>query len=876
MSYTPHTIVQRLLLVALLSIGARRVQAQAPRLRGIVLDSATGAPIEGVHVGVIPAGRGSATERIVTGDDGGFTLAAPPGSFALAFSRIGYAPARIDLAGPGGLLRVRLAALGIPLDPVVVSVSRSEQTALDAPAALSVLERTDVAAAVGFTPLDQLAGVPGVDVARKGLLQSGFAVRGATGVNPSGLLMLTDYRYAAVPSIGFNIPYLLPVTRADVERIEVVRGPGAALYGPGAARGVLQVITRSPFESPGVTLSVTAGERSVAEGSVRYATGIGSRLAVAVSGDYFRGHDWATRDTVEEAARQLALDGGAVADTLRIGRRDFESGRAGGELRADWRPDAATSVVARAGVAQALRVIDLTSEVAAVQVRDWRYSYLQATLRHARLFANLQYNLSDAGSTYVLRTGNPLVDHSRVVAGQVQDGVALGAVDLLYGADLRWTDPRTGGTIDGAYEDRDRLTEVGAYAHATTRLSSRFDVVTAVRLDRHDRLNDLVVSPRAALVFKPSRAHALRLTYNRAFSSPDPSDLFADILEARFPNGLPFGVRAGSIPQNGFTFRRDCGGPCMRSPFNPGGVEQFLPPDATLFWPVIVEIARREGVDLSGIPQPDATQVGTVLATYNYQTDAFDPVQPGDIRDVPALRRTITSSLELGYRGVAAGRLGLAVDLYWNRVTDPLGDRYTLTPNVFFDAATLEQYLAGYPSVPQAAQLAPELARVPVGTISPQQAPHPADVVIVRSQGGRYTLWGVDLTVRAPLGDRWSVAGTGSWVSTNTIGDLGPVAGFLLNIPRTKGALSLDYRGGAWTASLRGRAISGFDVASGFYHGRVPSYGLLDAALSYRLLRGTEATLTLEAQNVLNRRHIEMVGAPALGRLVVARMRLTL
>jgi outer membrane receptor protein involved in Fe transport len=56
----------------------------------------------------------------------------------------------------------------------------------------------------------------------------------------------------------------------------------------------------------------------------------------------------------------------------------------------------------------------------------------------------------------------------------------------------------------------------------------------------------------------------------------------------------------------------------------------------------------------------------------------------------------------------------------------------------------------------------------------------------------------------------------------------------------------------------------------------VPAYGLMDAMIGYRLERGSETTLTLEAQNVLNRRHVEMVGAPAIGRLVVGRLRLML
>jgi outer membrane receptor protein involved in Fe transport len=543
-------------------------------------------------------------------------------------------------------------------------------------------------------------------------------------------------------------------------------------------------------------------------------------------------------------------------------------------VRVDWRRAASSSVVASAGMAEAVRAIDLTSEVGAVQARDWRYTFAQATVRHDRLFASVQYDLGDAGSTYVLRTGEPLVDRSQMAAVQVQHGATLGPVDWLYGADLRWTEPKTDGTIDGANEAHDALTETGAYVHGTTRLSPRLDLVTAVRVDRHDRLNDLVVSPRAALVFKPGRTHALRVSYNRAFSSPDPSDLFADIVEGGFPGGLPFAVRAGSVPQHGFSFRRDCGGLCMRSPFDTTGPGQFLPADATREWPAIVKILQQQGVDLSGIPQPTASQVATALAALDLHTGGFDPVAAGEVRDIPALRRTITTSIELGYRGVTGGGLEISVDLYRTTVRDPLGDRYVPTPNVFLDGATLQQYLGSYMSAAQAAQVAAVAASIPVGTLTPQQAPHPVDVLLLRSQAGAYTVVGADVSLSAPLGAGWSGTVTGSWINSDSIS--GPGSGFVLNVPRTKGTAEIEYRRGRWIAVLRGRAVSGFPVASGVYGGRVAGYATADALVACRLTAVPEATLTVDALNLLGRRHQEMVGAPAIGRLVTARLRVAM
>ena len=862
------------LALLLLALGAGWAGAQSVAIRGSVTDSATAEPLSGVHVSAL-AVSGVPLGWALSGDDGRFSVTVPAGVYTLTFRRIGYVGRRlpglqVDSGRP--TLDVALAAIGVPLDPVVISASRLEQTALDAPASATVVDRRKIADAVGFTPLDELRTVTGVDVASKGLIQQSFAVRGSSGVNAGGLLLLTDFRYAALPSIGFNIPYLVPATREDIERVEVVRGPAAALYGPGAARGIVHIISRSPFESPGGTLSLTAGARSVVEGSARFAAILTPRLAFAVSGDYFRGHDWESTDSKEVGNRDTAIATGADPDTLRIGRRDFTIGRAGGEARLDWRPSDGTEVVAKAGVADALRNIDLTSEVGAVQVRDWRYTFFQGTLRRGRLFTNLVYNLSDAGATYVLRTGKRLVDQSRVVAAQLQHGATLGPVDLLYGADFRWTDPRTEGTIDGRNEADDRVTEIGSYAHAVTRVGRRLDVVTAVRVDHHDRLNDLVVSPRAGIVFKAGTAHAFRLTYNRAFTSPDPSDLFADIL-ADSLRPLPYGVRAFSIPRDGFSFRRDCGGLCMRSPLNPGGADQYLPADATLLWPRVVRILQQQGIDLSGIPEPTAANVATRLAALNPGTGKFDLIAAADIRGVPALRRTITTAFELGYKGVAANRIGIAVDLYVNRVTDPRGDMFAITPNVFYDSATLANHLGSYLPASQAAQVAAAVAQIPVGTVSPAEAGYPVDVLLVRRQGGAYTLWGGDARLTVTLSAPWSVEASYSWVSSDSIAGVQNVGDLVLNVPRNKGSLALLYRNSGLSAALEGRAVAGFPVASGDYNGRTASYGVLDARIGFRLPGRRDITVTLDARNLLDRRHEEIIGAPALGRLVVSRIR---
>ncbi len=635
--------------------------------------------------------------------------------------------------------------------------------------------------------------------------------------------------------------------------------------------------TRSQYGGSGPLLRVacscsptTAVPPSRRQATARFAAVVSPRLAFKISGDWLQGHDWEYRDSAEVSNRSKAIQQGADPDTLLIGLRDFRLRRAAGEARLDWRPDNATTVIASVGAAEAIRVIDVTGQVGGLQNRNWRYSFAQAKLHRGRLFANVTYNLNDAGDTYQLRTGLPLVDNSRQTTAQLQHGADAGRVALLYGLDGRWTDPRTGGTIHGRNEDDDLVAEAGGYVQARAVTSPRLDLVAAVRVDRNNRLNDLVVSPRAAAVFKPAPGHALRLTYNRAFSAPDASALFLDIMLAP---GLPYNVRQVAIPRDGFSFRRDCGGICMRSPYNPRGQQEYLLADATLLWDTI-----RARFALSDVPPPNASQVATQLAALNpANLRSYLPLAPAEILDVAPPRRAIFQTVELGYDGTLAGRVLIAVDAYVNEVKDPMGPRVTATPNVFYDSTTLAAYLSSFRR-DSAAQLAGKIAKIPVGTISPQEATDPIDILLVQSQGGAYTLWGADASLTAAIASRIELTGTYSWVSRNIVPGIPTAGTIVLSVPRTKGAVTVRYRDEQTrlTAALEARAVGGFLARSGFIRGEIEPYAVLDAHVGYRLPPTARITLSVDAYNLLDHRHREFAGAPEIGRLVVSRVQVRL
>jgi outer membrane receptor for ferrienterochelin and colicins len=876
--------MRRALAVGLVFVAAvTEAAAQTAVVRGTVRDSTTGEPLSLVRVELT---IGAARSVANTDERGRFLIrGVPPGSASIRVTRIGYRPGgfvRVVAAADTLDLSIALGAAGVPLDPVVISASRTEETAIDAPTAVSVVGREAIEQAATLAPVELMRDAPGVDFASKGLIQRTISVRGEASVNSGAILMFTDYRYAALPSVSFNIPYLIAAGSEDLDRIELVRGPASALYGPGAPRGILQLVTRSPFESRGGAVGVTGGSRNSLGGDFRVAERVGQRFALKVSGSYLTGDDWEYTDPQEQRAREDAIAAGADPDTLLIGARDFALARAAGEARLDWRPGDRTEVVTTVGAAQALSAVDLTP-FGGIQGRDWRYSFGQVRVRHDRLFANVFYNWSDAGDSYQLRTGGPLVDDSRVLVAQLQHAATAGPVDLLYGADGRWTDPRTGGTIHGANEDDDQTAEVGAYGHAQWRLSPKVEATGALRVDHHSAINDLALSPRVAVVFKPTETQAIRASYNRAFSSPDANDLFLDIVagEIALPGGFGYAVRGTGVTKEGLHFRRDCQGQfCMRSPFAIaiGALpSQYLPADATVLWPAVVAYAQSQGIDLSGIPAPDAAQVGTRLARLDLTAVSpdFVDVDPSEVLDIEGRGRTTTDALEAGYRGFVADRVGLTAELWVTRVSDVGGAQFVATPSVFFDEESLAAYLGGYMPADEAAELAAIIAQVPAGTISPQETPHPVDLLAVGPLGGAYTLWGVDVGVDVALTRELTVGGTFSWMSADTIPNIEVLGVAYLNASRNKASARLEYQHRALGlgAGVRGRYVRSFPVNNGVYAGTVDAYAVMDLTAGAVLPWWRAAAVTLTVQNLLDARHTEIVGAPELGRFFLMRLR---
>lgn len=922
-----------------LSVAASAARAQqSGSLAGHLTDE-SGNPVASARVEAFAGGKlaGSA----VSGPGGEYRIGGlPPGSYSVVISAVAYDTRRIAgvrvTAGQATEVSASIATVAFRLNPIVVTASRKQEKAVDAPATVAVVDSRALEERPTVTPVDHLRATPGVDIFNSGIQSTNVVLRGFNNIFSGAVMALTDYRSASVPSLRVNFLHFIPANDDDIERIEVVLGPGSALYGPNTANGVLHIITRSPLEEQGTTFSVGGGTQGVYQATFRSAQKVSERFALKASGQYFRATEFNYTDPVEafnraefhgDSAASFRRDlmqatgiDGAEADRriALIGHRDNAVRRWSGDLRADWQAGRKSTLVLETGATNLGSAIELTA-LGAAQARDWRYAFAQARFTHERFFAQAYVNASDAGDTYLLRNGAPIVDHSRLYVAQVQHGLTLGKENLTYGADFIHTNPVTDGTINGIYEDHDQTTEIGGYLQSETAIGPKLKVVLAGRLDHSTAIPDAVASPRAGLVFKPTPTQAFRFTYNRAFSTPTSLNQFLDLAttapDARLAR-LGYSVRVQGTGRTGFHFRQPNGGYLMVSPFNTQNPGAKIPADAASMWAAAVQVLAANSAQLAAQPQLVSFLASLRPTTADIGTDWVNPQNaqaPAPLSslppDIPRIREGITNTFELGYQGVLWDRLLLAADV-WRRTEERMTSSLALAaPLLFLNGAQtgtyllprLIQFLQAGGMSPAEAQaqaqvyaplIASGLAQVPVGAITGDEVvEHGAQILATEyNVDDQLNLYGADFAATFLVTRTVSLKGTLSLVNKDLFTTkLGQTV--TLNAPQEKGTLSVIYdgdRSGAH-AELRGRYTAGFPVASGEYNGTlclggaqpdwaepcVARYTLLDADFAYPVPR-TAATLQLAGQNLLGTGYRSFPGVPTIGRLLLLRVKYNL
>lgn len=204
----------------------------------------------------------------------------------------------------------------------ITSVSKSEQNLYDASAAIFVLTAEDIRRSSANSIVDLLRLVPGLDVAQSGSNSWAISARGFQDTYANKMLVMVDGR--SVYTIGFGGVFWeqLDLVLQDIERIEVIRGPGGAVWGVNAVNGVINIITKDSAETQGWHVRTGAGNEELGFGTVRYGGTIGEQSTYRL---YAKGFQ---RDELEETNREDIFDDWSHSQTgFRIDTKPASSDR---------------------------------------------------------------------------------------------------------------------------------------------------------------------------------------------------------------------------------------------------------------------------------------------------------------------------------------------------------------------------------------------------------------------------------------------------------------------------------------------------------------------------------------------------------------------
>lgn len=402
--------------------------------------------------------------------------------------------------------------------PVVLSVSRLSQPVNEAPAAVTVIDQ-DMIRASGFRDIpDLLRLVPGFSVAytRDNTWAAGY--HGLGDAYSRRFQVLVDGRSIYSPHYGAVYWSDLPLAIEDIERIEVIRGPNAAIHGANAFSAVINIITKTAAQVPGTLVSTQVGEQRMRGVLLRHGGGDAQlRYRFTVSGQE---RDRFERDVVGRPPGNG--DNGEYFESTQTvfanGRFDWQLTSASdlslqfGLSRGDWRAGRDTN--------DPTDVLEPRKQDARAQYLHLNYHHIQSPQREWRVQAYHTRNVFDADANATLPgLGTVVVDQ---FIRQTRTNLEL-QVNETWRPDLRgvWGGEIRHETVEAPDSyTRDLDGTLGRiFGHVEWQPHMRVLVQGGAMLEHH-YFTGTDISPRAAISYTLTPGHIVRLGVSQAYRSP--------------------------------------------------------------------------------------------------------------------------------------------------------------------------------------------------------------------------------------------------------------------------------------------------------------------------------------------------------------------
>ena len=373
------------------------------------------------------------------------------------------------------------------LDQTIVTAGKHEQKISDTPVAATVITAEEIAASGARSRPELLDRVAGLDVLQTSSSSFEVAARGLVEPGCNTMLVLVDGRSVYEEFYGQTVWGVLTVSIEDVKAIEVIKGPGSAMYGANAFAGVINILTFAPEEKTGTVVRTFVSALGESQGTLRTA-GRQDALGWDVSTTWDRSLDW---EVDQPQSESVTVNGRLEYDLGERSRVGLEAGAFNGEL-------ALLPGAAEVGV-------------------DGQNSFVRADLTWGDL--DLRWYVNDWDFDIVAASVD-LIGQTATLANQVHDlefqhSFRPGAdTFVLWGG--RYLHKRYSYSLQ---PDDVRQNVYAGFALAEWEPRPSWLLSLGVRYEHHPLVGGHA-APRGGLVYKPHPDHALRASYSEAYRDP--------------------------------------------------------------------------------------------------------------------------------------------------------------------------------------------------------------------------------------------------------------------------------------------------------------------------------------------------------------------
>ena len=501
--------------------------AQTGSLTGRIRHADTREGLPAVNVRVSGTTFGAATD-----DLGAYEIKnVPAGTYKILATGIGHRSVEAEITlFPGENIQHDFWMIDEAVkanEVMVYGASLRRERITDAPSAVSLLDARQIMrnSAGGQIP-KLLESEPGVDIAQSGLFDYNLNTRGFNSSLNRRVLVLLDGRDLGTAFLGATEWNGLSMPLEDMGRVELVRGPGSALYGANAYNGVLNITSQTPRSTVGTKVILGAGELEMYRADVRHA-GVSGPWSFRVNMGTINGKSFSRNRAKRPVTdfeydgftpglnnEEVALNAGPVSSTYGSARVDYE-----------FDDGVAASIEGGSTLVKNEVIVTGIGRVQALEAtRPWARMHYQGNGLSVNLWTNGRFN---AKPDLSLSTGLSLYQDAQISQGEAQYGFSVmdNDVFIVVGASQRLVSIDTKGSLMKEARN-DNMT--GVFGQFEYKVTEVLKAVLAARWDRSTLISSQF-SPKAAIVWSPDVNHTLRATFNQAFQSPNYSELYLNV-----------------------------------------------------------------------------------------------------------------------------------------------------------------------------------------------------------------------------------------------------------------------------------------------------------------------------------------------------------